>query len=185
MARLSSFLFATLNGYFEGSGRDISWHSHDAESDRYSNQSLTSGSALLFGRLTYDLMAGFWPTLAAAEAFPLVAPGMNAAEKIVFSRTMKKADWAHTRVVSDLVGEVRNLKESSTRDMTILGSGSIVSQLAERGLIDEFQIMLDPVVLRAGTPLFKGISQKLELRLASARPFKNGSVLLTYNPAGA
>ena len=183
MPRLRSFLFSTLNGYFEAPGRDISWHPHDAESDRYSNEGLDSGSALLFGRVTYDLMAGFWPTPAAAEAFPMVAPGMNSAEKIVFSRTMKKADWANTRVVSDLLEEARMLKRTSPRDMTILGSGSIVSQLAQNGLIDEFQILLDPIALGAGTPLFKGLPHKLELSLASARPFKNGSVLLTYNTA--
>ena len=122
MARLSSFLFTTLNGYFEGPGRDISWHPHDAESDQYSREGLASGSVLLFGRVTYDLMAGFWPTPAAAEAFPTVAPGMNAAEKIVFSRTLKTVAWSNTRVLTDLLRDVRGLKEASARDMTILGS---------------------------------------------------------------
>ena len=183
MARLGSFLFVTLNGYFEGPGHDISWHPHDAESDQYSNEGLSSGSTLLFGRVTYELMAGFWPTAAAAEMYPEVASGMNAADKIVFSRTMKEANWENCRVVSDLMGEVRKLKGSSAKPMTILGSGSIVAQLAEQGLIDEYQFMLDPVVLGSGTPVFKDVPRTLRLRLASVRPFKNGSVLLTYEPA--
>ena len=183
MARLSSFLFVTLNGYFEGPGRDISWHPHDAESDAYSMEGLSSGSMLVFGRVTYELMSGFWPTQAAAQSFPQAAQGMNASQKIVFSRTLKKADWANTRVATDLMGEVRKLKQTSPRDMTVLGSGSIVSQLAQQGLIDEFQFLLDPVALGGGTPIFAGIPHTLNLRLSSTRPFKNGSVLLAYNPA--
>jgi len=184
MARLNSFLFITLNGYFEGPGRDISWHPHDAESDAFSMEGLGSGSVLVFGRVTYELMAGWWPTPAAAHSFPEVARGMNAAEKIVFSRTLHQAAWSNTRLLTDLVNEARKLKQASARDMTILGSGSIVSQLAEHGLIDQYQFMLDPVALGDGTSVFNGLSERLNLQLLEARPFRNGSVLLTYQPAG-
>ncbi len=108
---------------------------------------------------------------------------MNAAEKIVFSRTLRSAEWSHTRLVNDdLYAEVQRLKQTSAKDMTILGSGSIVSQLAQRGLIDEYVLMVDPVVLGAGTPIFNGLPHTLQLKLVSARPFKNGSVLLAYRP---
>ncbi len=136
---------------------------------------------LLFGRVTYEMMAGFWPSPMALENDPVVANGMNEAEKIVFSRTMKKADWNGTRVVKgDIAEEVRELKAASGKSMTILGSGSVVTQLAEAGLVDEYQFLIAPVAIGEGTPLFQGVSHPVGLKLTSARPFKDGSVLLCY-----
>ena len=183
MRKLNAFTFTTLNGYFEGPGRDISWHRHGAEENEYAAEGLASGSTLVFGRLTYQLMAGYWPTRMALENDPTVAKGMNEAEKIVFSRTLKKADWNNTRIVSgDIVAEVKRMKESAVNDLTILGSGSIVSQCAEHGLIDEFQIMIDPVALGKGTSLFGTLSRKLDFILTGTKTFKSGVVLLSYRP---
>lgn len=185
MAKLSVFNFVTLNGYFEGPNRDISWHRHGAEENAFSEEGANSGSTLLFGRVTYQMMAGFWPTPDAASAFPAVARGMNSAEKIVFSRTLKKADWNNTRIVAgNIVEEVRKLKNQG-KEMTVLGSGSIVTQFAEQNLIDEYMIMVDPVALGAGTPMFKGLTQKLDLKLTGTRAFTSGVVLLTYQPFAA
>ncbi|CAG0953247.1 partial dihydrofolate reductase, partial [Anaerolineae bacterium] len=114
---------------------------------------------------------------------PVVAEGMNKADKIVFSRTLNKVEWNNTRLVKDkMVEEIRKLKQMPGKDMTVLGSGSIVTQFAEQGLIDEYQIMIDPVAIGAGTPIFKGIKHKLDLKLVTTRTFRSGVVLLCYQP---
>jgi dihydrofolate reductase len=183
MATLGVFNFITLNGYYKGPNEDISWHRHGAEESEYAAEGANSESILLFGRITYQMMASYWPTPMAAKNDPVVAEGMNKAEKIVFSRTLRKADWSNTKLVKDdMIEEVKKLKRHGKKDITILGSGSIVTQLAEAGLIDNYQIMVDPVVLGAGIPMFEGLKQKLDLKLTSTRAFKSGVVLLTYKP---
>ena len=185
MGKLGVFNFVTLNGYFEGTPGDISWHRHGGEESAYSEESLKSGSTLVFGRVTYQMMASFWPTPDAIKMYPVVAEGMNKADKVVFSRTLKKVEWSNTRLIKDnIVEEIRAMKRSSGKDMAILGSGSIVTQCAEQGLIDIYQIMVDPVVLGSGTPMFKNISHKLDLKLISTRTFNSGVVLLCYEPMG-
>ena len=185
MRKISAFDFVTLNGFFQGPKKDISWHRHGTEENKYAMDALKSGSAILFGRLTYELMASYWPTPMAIKNDPIVAEGMNNAEKIVFSRKLKTVKWNNTRLVkSDLVKEIKKLKQQPGKDIVILGSGSIVTQLAEKDLIDEFQIMVDPVVLGSGTALFKGLKQKLDLELTATRTFKSGVVLLCYKPFG-
>jgi dihydrofolate reductase len=184
VAKVSIFNFTTLNGFFAAPDGDTGWHVHGGEEAKYSEEALASGNLLLFGRVTYDMMRAFWPTPQAAQAFPRVAKGMNGAEKLVFSRTLKTADWVNTRVVNaDPADEVRRLKDTSSKDMTVLGSGTIVTQLAAHRLVDEYQIMLDPVALGAGRTIFEGLSQGLELRLKTSRVFQSGAVLLTYEPA--
>ncbi|MEO5648869.1 MAG: dihydrofolate reductase family protein [Ginsengibacter sp.] len=112
-----------------------------------------------------------------------VAENMNAAEKIVFSRTMDKADWNNTRLIKDNIAEeIEKLKQKPGKDMTLLGSGSIVTQFAEKGLIDEYQIMIDPVVIGAGNAIFKKINHQLDLTLVSTKTFKSGVILLCYQP---
>jgi dihydrofolate reductase len=184
MRKLTAFNFVTLNGYYKGPKEDISWHRHGAEENEYAVEGLKSGNTLLFGRVTYEMMASYWPTPIAVKNDPIVAAGMNNADKIVFSRTLKKAGWSNTRLVKgDLVEEIKKMKQMPGKDMTLLGSGSLVTQLAEQGLIDEYQIMVDPVVLGRGTPLFKGIKHKLDLNLTGTKTFTSGVVLLSYQPA--
>ncbi len=103
MRKVSAFIFVTLNGYFEGPKRDISWHQHGPEENEYAVEMLKSGNTLLFGRVTYELMASYWPTPYALKNDPIVAEGMNSADKIVFSRTLKKVDWRNTRLVKDSI----------------------------------------------------------------------------------
>ena len=183
MRKLTAFNFVTLNGFFKGPKEDISWHRHGAEENEYAAEGLKSGGTLLFGRVTYEMMASYWPTTVAIKNDPIVAEGMNKADKIVFSRTLKKTEWSNTRLVKDnIVEEIKKMKQMPGKDMTLLGSGSIVTRFAEQGLIDEYQIMVDPVVLGSGTPIFKGIKHKLDLKLTTTRTFKSGVVLLCYQP---
>ena len=183
MAKLSVFNFITLNGYFATRDGDTSWHRHGDEEAQYSKDSLASNNILIFGRVTYEHMAAFWPTDRARQMMPAIAAGMNRAEKIVFSRTLESSDWKNTRVVSGgMEAEIKRLK-TGPKDMTILGSGSIVTQLSDAGLVDEYEIMIDPVALGDGKPMLQGMKRTLNLELASTRTFKSGVVLHRYHLA--
>ena len=186
MQRLISFTQVTLDGYFTGRNGDLSWAHEgpqDAEWNAFVAGNASGGGQLLFGRITYELMVSYWPTPAARENDPVVAEGMNSLPKVVFSRTLDKASWSNTRLVKgDLATEVRRLKHEPGEGMAILGSGSIVSQLAQAGLIDEYQIVVKPVALGEGRTMFEGIKQKLSLKLTKTRTFTNGNVLLSYEP---
>lgn len=183
MRKLTVFNFTTLNGYFKGRNDDISWHMHGSEQNQYSVEMLKSGNILLFGRITYEMMAGYWSSADAVKNNPLVSEGMNKAEKIVFSKTLEDVQWNNSTLIrNDIVKEIKKMKATPGKNMAILGSGSIVTQFADAGLIDEYQIMIDPVALGSGTPLFSGIKQKLDLALTHTRSFESGVVLLCYQP---
>ena len=186
MRKLSSFTQVTLDGYFTGRNGDLSWAhegQQDAEWNAFVAENASGDGPLLFGRVTYELMVRYWPTPAARENDPVVAEGMNSLPKVVFSRSLDHASWSNTRLVKgDLVAEVRKLKQETGEGMAILGSGSIVSQLAQAGLIDEYQIVVKPVALGEGRTLFEGIKRKLNLKLTKTRSFTNGNVLLSYEP---
>ena len=183
MRKLSVFNLVTLDGYFAGEDGDLSWHNVDLEFQEYAQKNSNSGNMLLFGRRTYELMANYWTSQDALKNDPIVAKNMISSSKIVFSRTLNEVGWSNTRLVNDdMLGEVRKLKQLSGQDMTILGSGGIVAQLSQAGLIDEYQILLNPVVLGKGTRMFEGIKNRLTLRLTESRTFGNGNVLLCYVP---
>jgi dihydrofolate reductase len=176
----------SANGFFKGPDEDISWaHENPSEeTSQFASENAQGGAILLFGRKTYEMMASFWPTPQGKKVNEGVATGMTNAEKIVFSKTLKKAGWANTRIVRDnLEAEVTELKQG-TKSVTILGSGSIITQLASKGLIDEFQLMVHPVVIGQGTTLLNELSKKIELELTYTKSFKNGMVLLNYKPKG-
>ena len=181
MRKINAFLFISLDGYYKDGHNDISWHKHGGDESEFSANSLKANNILLFGRVTYEMMVGFWTTPMAIETLPDVAEGMNKSEKIVFSNSMKKAEWNNTTLISgDIINQIRNMKSEPGKDMTILGSGSIVSQFADAGLIDSIQLMIDPVALGSGTAAFNGIKNKLEMKLTETRTFKSGVVLLNY-----
>ena len=165
MSKLTSFTFISLDGYYKGQYEDISWNPHDAEGAAYSKENLKAKSTLLFGRATYEMMAGFWPTQNAMEMDPDTAKGMNNADKIVFSRTMQKADWQNTTIIKDdIITKMKQLKAADGNDMTVLGSGNILTQFADHNLIDEYIIMLNPIAIGEGTSIFKGLQNKIKLR---------------------
>ena len=183
MRKLLVFNSVTLDGYFTDKNGDMSWahKQDDPEWNAFTAENAKSGGELLFGRVTYDLMASFWPTPAAAKMFPEVAEGMNKSPKVVFSRKMGQASWNNTRVIKgDLAEEIRKLKEAPGDGLVLMGSGSIISQIALAGVIDEYQMVVNPLALGKGRTMFEGIKNQLNLTLASTRAFKNGNVLLTY-----
>ncbi len=182
MRKLTVFNFVSLDGYYEGPKKgDISWHKFGPEESEYSAEMLSSGKTLLFGRVTYELMASYWPTAEVIEKDPVVAKAMNESEKIVFSGTLKKAKWNNTHLIRKKMEKaVSEMKQQPGKDIVILGSGSIVQQLAQKSLIDEFQIMVVPVVIGKGSSMFKDIKPRLNLKLVNTKTFNSGNVLLCY-----
>jgi len=186
MRKLAVFNNVTLDGYFADSNGDMRWahrESQDAEFNAFVAENASGGGELVFGRITYALMASYWPTPLAMKNDPVVAEGMNKLPKVVFSRTLDKASWSNTKLVKgDVAAAMRKMKNEPGKDLAILGSGSIVSQLAQEGLIDEFQVMVNPVVLGKGRTMFDGVEKKLNLKLTRTRAFGTGNVLLCFEP---
>ena len=188
MGKLMAFTIVSVDGYFSGPEGEIDWFrgSPDEEEAAFSAEVSKMAGTLFFGRTTYAMMKGFWPTPAGIQADPVMAEMMNERPKVVFSRTLKPGQdgpvWKNVTVLPEIRPEgIRGLKERG--DVTILGSGSIVQQLMQLGLIDEYQLMVVPVILGAGRSLFRD-AERLDLALAGTRVFrKSGRVLLTYRPA--
>jgi dihydrofolate reductase len=183
MRKVFLFNMTTLDGFFEGTNQDISWHRVDDEFNEFAIHQLREVDTLLFGRVTYQGMASYWPTEFAINDDPVVAGLMNSLPKIVFSKTIDKAEWNNSRLVREnVVEEVSKLKQQAGKDIAIFGSSDLAVTLAQSGLIDEYRIIVNPVFLGSGTPLLKGIKEKLNLKLLNARVFKSGNILLYYAP---
>jgi len=185
MPRVNMFSNISLDGYFVDTNGDMSWaHAgrDDPEMGEFTSKNAQGGGALVFGRITYQMMEAFWPTPMAAQMMPEVAKGMNAARKYVFSHSLKSAGWANTVILDgDPAREIARLKkEGGDKGLTILGSGSIVKQLTAAGLNDDFQFLINPVVLGGGRTLFDGVPGRPGLTLENSRIFKNGKVFLHY-----
>ncbi len=182
MRKLMVFNSISLDGFFADSHGAMDWaHNSDPEFDEYTKNNARGDAIFVFGRITYEMMASFWPTAAAIMNYPVVADRMNSASKIVFSKTLSKAVWNNTTLLhTDPCAEIQKLKMTPGHDMVIFGSGTIVAQLTQHGLIDEYQFIVVPVVLGQGRSLFDGFNGRLPLKLATTHAFKNGNVLLSY-----
>jgi dihydrofolate reductase len=187
MRKLGVFNNVSLDGYFVDAYGDMRWayrDKPDAEWNAFVAGNASGGGELLFGRITYELMASYWPTPLAKQNMPAVAEAMNRMPKIVFSRTLDKVTWNNTKLLKgDLATELRKRKNEPGPDIVILGSGSIVSQLAQEGLIDEFQIVVNPIILGKGRTMFDGVKERITLKLVKSRVFGNGNVVQDYEPA--
>lgn len=177
----------TVDAMFAGPNGEIDWHNYDAEMSAHSTAQMKTLGALIFGHTTYDLMAGYWPTPEGIKGEPVVAEIMNSIPKIVFSKTMKDVKdgrlWKNVKVLREIKPEeIIKLKQQPGKDMAIFGSGTIVQQFTNLGLIDEYRLIVNPLVLASGKPLFKDINSKLNFQLIRTKVFKNGNVLLCYEP---
>ncbi len=181
MRKIIVFENVTLDGFMAGSKGEIDWAIRDEEVTQYSKEGQDSTAMFLFGRVTYEMMASFWPTPAGKSANPVFAEVLNNTPKIVFSTTLKKADWHNTQVIKELTkDEILKLKQQPGKNMMIFGSGTIVNQLTKLELVDEYQLMVNPVILGKGKPLFKDIKDRINLKLLNTKTFSNGIVLLQY-----
>ena len=184
MRKVIMFNLITLDGYFEGNNKwDISWHQVDDEFNEFSIEQLSQCSGLIFGRVTYEGMASYWPTPTVIENDPIVAGKMNSVPKFVFSKTLEKAGWNNTQLIKgDAVEELKRLKQLPGKDMFVFGSANLSSTFTRNGLIDEYRLMINPIVLGTGNPLFKGNGEMLKMKLLKTKTFSNGNVLLYYQP---
>ncbi|WP_163708771.1 dihydrofolate reductase family protein [Mangrovibacterium lignilyticum] len=181
MRKLTAFVFTTLNGYYKGANENIDWHSNGPEEIEFAQQKLQEGNTLLFGRKTYDMMKNFWVSPMAYELFPTIALRINQAEKIVCSTTLQSSDWANTTILNgDIVTQLKALKETEGEDITLMGSGQLVKQLAQADLIDEYELMINPTIVGKGETLFEGLEKQLDLQMTDARLFRESGVLLLY-----
>jgi dihydrofolate reductase len=184
MRKIIVFENVSLDGYFAGPNGEIDWfvaHPGNQEENEFAIESINSTDTLLFGRVTYELMASYWPTTDAMKNSPILAERMNNLPKIVFSRTLDDVEWHNTRLLKDNIEEeIEKMKNQPGKNMAILGSGIIVSTFAQRGLIDEYSFMVNPIILGNGRSVFQGIKNRLHLKLLKTRTFKSGNVLLHY-----
>jgi dihydrofolate reductase len=188
MRKITVFNFITLDGYFAGPHGEIDWFKtieKDEEYDAYTKSQAKIGEPLIFGRTTYEMMKSYWPTEFARENDPVMADAVNLSPKIVFSKKLQKVEeeenWKNVRMIADITSEtIKAIKEEEGKNLTVLGSGSIVQQLANLGMIDEYQFMVVPIVLGAGKSMFAGV-QQTSLKLLEVKLFKNGIVSLRYS----
>ncbi|HEX2047532.1 MAG TPA: dihydrofolate reductase family protein [Acidimicrobiales bacterium] len=183
MRRVILWTSVSLDGFFEGPNRELDWHLVDDELHTHFNTELAAMGAFLHGRVTYELMAAFWPT---ADADPAsTAPMVEFARiwrdmpKVVYSRTLQDAGW-NTTVVREVVPEeVRGMKAEAGGDL-VLGGADLAATFMAHDLVDEYRLFVHPVVLGAGRPLFPPSGPRVDLSLVESRPFGNGVVLLRY-----
>lgn len=187
MPKLSVFNHVSLDGYFVDQNGSMMWAkagNQDPEWSAFVAENANGEGILVFGRITYDLMSSYWPTPLAKQHDQALAERMNQLPKVVFSRTLNQASWNNTKLVQgDLATEIRKMKNQPGGDMVILGSGQIVAQLAQEGLIDEYQLVVNSVILGKGRTMFDGVTDKLDLKLTRSRAFRNGNVLVCYEPS--
>lgn len=178
------FNFVTVDGYFAGLDGNIDWHPVHEEFSKFSVEFLAQCDIALFGRVTYDLFAGYWPmaesdvSLSAEDR--LIAKALNEMQKVVVTHNALNSDWSNTEVWQGLNSDIVNeLKRQAGKNIVIYGSGTIVKQLTDMGLIDEYRIIVVPVILGGGKSLFAG-NEQMQLKLIDTKTFSSGSVLLGY-----
>ncbi len=183
MSNVVYWMSVSLDGFVETRERNIDFTAPDEELHRFFNETAKRMSVFLHGRVTYDLMAGYWPTADADPCAPDViaefARIWRSKPKVVFSRTPRDVAW-NSRVVTDnIASEISSLKQSVDGDMCLGGAG-IAATFMKLGLIDEYRLFIRPIVLGGGTPYFASLDQPLTLQLVETRIFPAGVVLLRY-----
>jgi dihydrofolate reductase len=183
MGKLVLFNMMSLDGFFEGPSGEIDWHNVDSEFNEFAIEQLNSAAALVFGRKTYELMASYWPDNDIVNDDPVVAGLMNNIPKFVFSKTLRDTDWNNTKLINeDAPDACRELKKNFHKDIFIFGSAQLASSLIDAGLIDEFRIMINPVILGGGKSLFRQHGGRIKLSLIRTKAFSSGNVMCVYKP---
>ena len=185
MKKIIAFEWLSLDGFIGGPNRESDWFIWDEEVGSYAKKVQSTSDTMLFGRTTYEIMANYWPTPSSSTEDPVLTDFMNDTNKIVFSKTLEKTDpiigWKNSKLVSEITPEaIKKIKQQARKNILIYGSGSIVSQLMKLGLMDEYQIMVNPIVLGSGKALFQNIEEKSKLKLLKTKKFKCGNVLIIY-----
>lgn len=180
MRKIYLFMMVSLDGFFEGPNHELDWHNTDKEFDDFAIGQLNQTGTILFGRVTYDMMYKFWPSDFARRTDPVVAEKMNSLPKVVFSRTLDKAEWNNTIASRNIKEELTRLKNQSGKDIAVFGSSDLAVSIIHEGFLDELRIMVNPVILGKGKRLFEGLDSRLNLKLMNSRSFHSGNELLNY-----
>src|SRR6266487_973152 len=195
LRRIIMFNRVTADGYFAAPDGNLNWVVPDDTLDSAGVEAIPSVDTILFGRRTYEMFERFWPralddssTAADPHAAGRRSPAMramaiwiNEATKLVFSRTLKDVTWKNSRLVHELdPREIEAMKRQPGRNMIVFGSGSLVSQLTQHGLIDEYQFVVSPILLGSGRPMFSGGSKSSALDLIEVNKYQSGNVMLRY-----
>ena len=197
MRKIVLFDRVTVDGSFSAPGGDLSWAVPDDELDAAGAAGTHDADTMLFGRVTYEMFESFWPKMEQASekandphtegrsstSIHAMGAWINQSRKIVFSKTRKDVRWKNSELVSAFDPDfVEALKRGPGKDIMIFGSGSIARELATHGLIDEYALVVTPLLLAGGRPLFTGLSRTTKLRLLEAKAFRSGNVRLRYTP---
>src|SRR5260370_6865724 len=179
MRKVLAPVMMPLDGVMEGPDGELGWHVTGEEFAEYGAGMPKSIDTILFGRVSYQMMAQFWPSSTEPEA-----PMMNELPKLVFSRTLQKVEWKNSRLVKgNIAQEIAKLRQQPGKDIALIGSTDLATTFIQLGLIDEYRIFLNPLVLGRGNPMFKNLKDRMALKLVKAEPFRSGNVLLIYQPA--
>lgn len=181
MRKIIASEMVSLDGFFENANRQPDWYRVSNEFFEYSRELLNSVDTILFGRITYQIMENFWPEATDEDA--VITHKMNHLNKIVFTKSLKTVGWNNSEIAEyDLKEEVLKIKNTTGKDVVIFGSGTLVRALTQFGLIDEYHLAVNPVILGNGTSLFEGVQGKMILKLVKAKPLDSGIVILYYAP---
>ena len=181
MRKLIAAINMTLDGFCDHTAVIA-----DDELHQHYNELLSSAGTLLYGRITYQLMESYWPTLVKnptgnkpTDEFAVLIDNIS---KIVFSRTLKNVDWKNTKLKKEVIKEeILELKQQTGNDIFV-GSPSLIVALTQLDLIDEYQLCVQPIILGNGLPLFKNITDRINLKLVKTKIFGSGSITLYYEP---
>jgi dihydrofolate reductase len=184
MRTLASFIFISLDGFYEGPDGELDWPVVDEDFNDFAVRQLDGADILGFGRATYEHMAAWWPTEQAMANDPAITSRMNEKDKLVFSTTLTDASWSGTTVVrGEATEHLPAIKAAAGQELLVIGSAHLTANLAEAGLLDELRIMICPIVLGQGRSLFEDLKNRVSLTLLRVRQFDSGNLVLTYRPS--
>lgn len=189
MRKIIVTMWMTLDGFIAGPNGEMDWIGaiYDEAMGNYEYDLISAADTLMLGRTTYESFAGSWPkvpdNLNASPGEVAYARQLNAMRKVVFSKTLEKAEWHNSTLLRDIVPvEIEQLKQEPGKDIVIYGSASVVQALTNLGLIDEYQLLIHPDILGGGKPLFKNIKDRVHLKLVNTKTHPSGVVVLYYQP---
>ena len=177
MGKLILSIMSSIDGYMEGPNKELDWHVWNEEMEKHMFNFLNHEvDTILLGRKSYELFAAYWPS--SKES---IAPAMNSLKKIVFSKTLETTEWNNSTIIGDdIQSEITRLKQRGKKDLVLFGGVEITASLIKLNLIDEYQVIINPVVLGQGRPTF-ALEEKLNFKLVDLKRFNCGNVIHYYH----